>query len=141
MRHIRIRKAAEGCRDLVGIAGLEAGLNGYRPADEDQQRSMENQGGLAGRGSLAVGRAGPQGCTALPFDAAHLRALVIGSADNGETAMRAFILRLSDSFRRVVLAGGWCWQEGGAGSVLIGRPGAPALCGSRALTVRRTFNG
>ena len=71
---------------------------------------------LAGRPSLAAGRAGPQGCTALPFDAAHLRALVIGSADVGETIMRAFILR------RVGLI-----QEGGAGSVLVGRTGEPDL--------------
>ena len=71
---------------------------------------------LAGRTSLAGGRAGPEGCTALPFDAAHLRALVIGSADVGETVMRAFILR------RVALIEG-----GGAGSVLVGRPGAPDL--------------
>jgi thioredoxin reductase (NADPH) len=71
---------------------------------------------LAGRASLARGRAGPQGCTALPFDAAHLRALVIGSADVGELVMRAFILR------RVGLI-----QEGGAGSVLVGRPDAPDL--------------
>ena len=67
---------------------------------------------LAGRASLAAGRAGPEGCTAVPFDAAHLRALVIGSADIGETIMRAFILR------RVGLI-----ETGGAGSVLVGRPG------------------
>ena len=48
---------------------------------------------LAGRPSLAAGRAGPRGLTALPFDAAHLRALVIGSAELGEIVMRAFILR------------------------------------------------
>ena len=71
---------------------------------------------LAGRGTLAAGRAGPEGCTALPFDAAHLRALVVGSAEIGEIVMRAFILR------RVGLI-----QEGGAGSVLVGRPGAPDL--------------
>ena len=71
---------------------------------------------LAGRASLATGRAGPEGCTALPFDAAHLRALVVGSAEVGELIMRAFILR------RVGLI-----QEGGAGSVLVGRPGAPDL--------------
>jgi thioredoxin reductase (NADPH) len=35
---------------------------------------------LAGRESLAYGRAGAQGCTAFPFDAAHVRALIIGSA-------------------------------------------------------------
>ena len=71
---------------------------------------------LAGRAALATGRAGPEGCTALPFDAAHLRALVVGSAELGEMVMRAFILR------RVGLI-----QEGGAGSVLVGRPGAPDL--------------
>ena len=36
---------------------------------------------LAGRGTLARGRAGAEGCTALPFDAAHIRALMIGSAE------------------------------------------------------------
>ncbi|EWY40563.1 thioredoxin reductase [Skermanella stibiiresistens SB22] len=73
-------------------------------------------GQLAGRPSLAAGRAGPEGCTAIPLDAAHLRALVIGSADVGEVVMRALILR------RVGLI------EGGAsGSVLVGRPGQPDL--------------
>jgi thioredoxin reductase (NADPH) len=71
---------------------------------------------LSGRASLAAGRAGPEGCVALPFDAAHLRALVVGSADVGELVMRAFILR------RVALIEG-----GGVGTVLVGRPGAPDL--------------
>ncbi len=71
---------------------------------------------LAGRGTLAAGRAGPEGCTALPFDAAHVRALVIGSAEIGEILMRAFILR------RVALI-----QDGGAGSLLIDRGGSPDL--------------
>src|ERR1700742_1124759 len=66
---------------------------------------------LSGRASIAAGRAGPEGCTALPFDAAHLRALVIGSADVGEIVMRAYILR------RVGLL-----ESGGSGSVLVGRP-------------------
>ena len=71
---------------------------------------------LAGRASLAAGTAGPGGCTALPLDSAHLRALVIGSADLGEIVMRALILR------RVGLI------EGGAsGSVLVGRPGEANL--------------
>src|SRR5262245_44281141 len=48
---------------------------------------------LSGRQSLAVGRAGPDGCTALPFDAAHIRALMVGSAEIGEILMRAYILR------------------------------------------------
>jgi thioredoxin reductase (NADPH) len=70
---------------------------------------------LSGRGTLAAGNAGPEGCTALPFDAAHIRAFVIGSAEVGEVVMRAFILR------RVGLI-----QAGGAGSLLIG-PGSPDL--------------
>lgn len=68
---------------------------------------------LSGRPSIAGGRAGPGGCVALPFDPAHLRALMIGSADVGETVMRALILR------RVSLI-----AEGGAGTVLIGVPGS-----------------
>jgi thioredoxin reductase (NADPH) len=71
---------------------------------------------LAGRESLASGRAGADGCVALPFDAAHVRALMIGSAEVGEIVMRAFILR------RVGLI-----ELGGAGSVLVGVPGSPDL--------------
>ena len=71
---------------------------------------------LAGGGTMASGHAGPAGCTVLPFDAPHIRALVVGSAEVGEVVMRAFILR------RVGLI-----QGGSAGSVLIGRPGAPDL--------------
>ena len=43
---------------------------------------------LAGLPSLAGGHAGDGGCTARPFDAAHLRALMIGSAEIGEIVMR-----------------------------------------------------
>ena len=70
---------------------------------------------LGGRAAIAGGRAGPQGCTALPFDAAHMRALLIGSADLGELVMRAFILR------RVGLI------EAGAGPILVGSPESPDL--------------
>jgi thioredoxin reductase len=66
---------------------------------------------LSGRPTIAAGHAGDRGCTALPFDAAHLRALMVGSADLGEIVMRALILR------RVGLI-----EEGGAGSILIGVP-------------------
>ncbi|HKA99171.1 MAG TPA: cyclic nucleotide-binding domain-containing protein, partial [Methyloceanibacter sp.] len=45
---------------------------------------------LAGQETLAFARAGAEGCTALPFDAAHVRALLIGSAEIGEVMMRAF---------------------------------------------------
>jgi thioredoxin reductase (NADPH) len=71
---------------------------------------------LSGRAALAAGRAGPDGCVAIPFDAAHLRALVIGSAELGETVMRAFILR------RVGLI-----ESGGSGSILVGRPDSADL--------------
>jgi thioredoxin reductase (NADPH) len=71
---------------------------------------------LSGRGSIAAGRAGPQGCTALPIDAPHLRALLIGSAELGEIIMRALILR------RVGLL-----EARGSGSVLVGRPGEPDM--------------
>jgi thioredoxin reductase (NADPH) len=83
---------------------------------------------LAGRAALAAGRAGPEGCTALPFDAAHIRALVIGSAEVGELVMRAFILR------RVGLI-----QDGGAGSVLVGRPGAVDLVRLQGFLARNTY--
>jgi thioredoxin reductase (NADPH) len=52
----------------------------------------------------------------LPFDAAHIRALVIGAAEVGEIVMRAFILR------RVGLL-----QAGSVGSILGGRPDSPEL--------------
>ena len=71
---------------------------------------------LGGRGTIASGHAGPDGCTAIPFDAAHIRALVIGSAEVGELLMRAFILR------RVALI-----QGGGAGSLLVDRRDSPDL--------------
>lgn len=71
---------------------------------------------LSGRPSLAGARAGPNGCVALAFDAAQLKALVIGSAEIGELIMRAFILR------RVALI-----DSGGAGSILIGIPGSRSL--------------
>jgi thioredoxin reductase (NADPH) len=66
---------------------------------------------LAGRPSIAGGRAGVEGCTAVPFDALHLRSLMVGSAELGELMMRAFILR------RVELI-----EDGGAGTILIGDP-------------------
>jgi thioredoxin reductase (NADPH) len=73
-------------------------------------------GALAGKRAFSTGRAGARGCTAIPFDAPHLRALMVGSAEVGEIFMRAFILR------RVALI-----TEGGAGSVLVGRGHDPEL--------------
>ncbi|MBB4289577.1 thioredoxin reductase (NADPH) [Rhizobium leguminosarum] len=71
---------------------------------------------LSGRPALAGSRAGPDGCVALAYDAAHLKALIIGSAEVGEIVMRAYILR------RVALL-----ESGGGGAVLIGRAGEPSL--------------
>ncbi|GLQ51864.1 FAD-dependent oxidoreductase [Dyella flava] len=67
---------------------------------------------LTGWPSMATGRAGPEGCTALPFDAAHLRALMVGSAELGDIVMRALILR------RVR----WL-EEDSAGTIVVGIPG------------------
>ncbi len=71
---------------------------------------------LGGRASLAEGRAGPEGCTALPFDPPDLRALVIGTAELGEILMRAFILR------RLGLL-----ESTSAGSILVGRRNTPDI--------------
>jgi thioredoxin reductase (NADPH) len=71
---------------------------------------------LAGSPSLTAGHAGAQGCFAVPFDAEHLRALMIGSADVGEVVMRALILRRVDLIATT-----------GAGSVLVGDPQSGAL--------------
>jgi thioredoxin reductase (NADPH) len=71
---------------------------------------------LAGQGSLAEGRAGPEGCTGVPLDAVHVRALLIGSAEIGEIMMRAFILRRTGLI-----------EEGGVGSVLVGEAGVADL--------------
>ena len=83
---------------------------------------------LAGRPSIAAGRAGADGCTALPFDPAHLRALMVGSADVGEVVMRALILR------RVGLI-----EEGGAGTILIGTSGHPDLIRLQGFLTRSGF--
>ena len=101
----------DGAIDVVRRDGLgrEAAIVAHGPGQFSGEISQ-----IAGRESLAAGRAGADGCTALPFDAAHVRALMIGSAELGEIMMRAFILR------RVGLIEG-----GGAGSVLVGNPGSP----------------
>ena len=83
---------------------------------------------LSGRPAIAAGRAGPDGCGALPFDAAHLRALMVGSADLGEIVMRALILR------RVGLI-----EAGGAGTIVIGQPDSPDLVQLQGFLTRSGF--
>jgi thioredoxin reductase (NADPH) len=105
----------QGSIDVMRRDGLnqEAAITTHHPGQFSGELSQ-----LGGRASLAQGRAGADGCTALPFDAAHVRALMIGSAEVGEIMMRAFILR------RVGLLE---IKTGGAGSVLVGNPGTANL--------------
>ena len=83
---------------------------------------------LAGHTSLAKVCAGPDGCTAYPFDLPHLRALLISSADIGELMMRAFILR-----RAAFLEGGT------VGSVILGEAGSPDTVRLRGLLTRNSY--
>jgi thioredoxin reductase (NADPH) len=83
---------------------------------------------LAGHASLAMVCAGPDGCTAYPFDLPHLRALLISSADIGEVMMRAFILR-----RAAMLEGD------GVGSVILGEAGSPDTIRLRGLLTRNSY--
>jgi thioredoxin reductase (NADPH) len=83
---------------------------------------------LAGHASLAMVCAGPEGCTAHPFDLPHLRALLISSADIGEVMMRAFILR-----RAALLEGN------NVGSVVLGEAGSPETVRLRGLLSRNSY--
>ncbi|MES2098130.1 MAG: FAD-dependent oxidoreductase [Pseudomonadota bacterium] len=115
----------DGTIDVVRRDGLshEAPVTTHGPG---QFTGEVNQ--LAGRPSIAAGRAGPEGCTALPFDPAHLRALMVGSAELGEIVMRALILR------RVGLI-----EEGGAGTILIGEPNSPAIARLQSFLTRSGY--
>jgi thioredoxin reductase (NADPH) len=115
----------EGTIDVVRRDGLsrEAPVTTHRAGQFSGEVSQ-----LAGRPSLAAGRAGSSGCIALPLDPAHLRALMVGSADVGEIIMRALILR------RVGLI-----EEGGAGTILIGAAGSPDLIRLQGFLTRSGF--
>jgi thioredoxin reductase (NADPH) len=83
---------------------------------------------LAGHASLAMVCAGPEGCTAHPFDQPHLRALLISNADIGEMMMRAFILR-----RAALLEGD------SVGSVILGEAGSPETVRLQGLLSRNSY--
>jgi thioredoxin reductase (NADPH) len=83
---------------------------------------------LAGHASLAAVCAGPNGCTAYPFDLPHLRALLISSADIGEVMMRAFILR-----RAALLEGET------VGSVILGEAGSTDTVRLQGLLTRNSY--
>jgi thioredoxin reductase (NADPH) len=112
-RHAPVWLVLEGSMDVVRRDGLdrESAITTHHVGQFSGEVSQ-----LAGQESLASAQAGQEGCTALPFDAAHIRALMVGSAEIGELMMRAFILR------RVGLI-----EQGGVGSVLVGNPATPDL--------------
>lgn len=103
--------------------GHQAIITDYGPGQFSGEISQ-----LAGQASLASMQAGPDGCLAAPFDSAHLRALIIGSAEVGEMVMRALILR------RVALI-----EEGSSGSVLVGHPDEPALVRLQGFLTRNSY--
>ena len=103
--------------------GHETAVDGEGPGQFSGEISQ-----LAAHTSLVVGRAGREGCTAIPFDSAHLRALIIGSADIGEIVMRAFILR------RVGLIEG-----DRSGSILIGHAGMPDVVRLQGFLTRNAY--
>jgi thioredoxin reductase (NADPH) len=83
---------------------------------------------LVGKPTLNIARAGPDGLVALPFDATHLKALIVGSAEIGEVIMRALILR------RVGLI-----EAGGSVCVLIGPPRDPQLLRLQGFLTRNSY--
>jgi thioredoxin reductase (NADPH) len=101
-----------GSAELFGRDGLDQQVS-FQKLESGHFTGELHQ--LSGGPTLAGAVAGPEGCTALPFDAVRLRALIVGSAELGELIMRAFILR------RVGLL------ERGVGPVLLGRAGSPDL--------------
>lgn len=86
---------------------------------------------LSGHAVLTSAHAGDTGAVALPFDAAHVRALIVGSADVGETIMRAFILR-----RVTLIEAG---QAGEAGPVLVGARRDPDLLRLSGFLTRNSY--
>lgn len=93
-----------------GISG-DVSITSFGPGQFSGEVSQ-----LSGNPALAGGRAGATGCVAVPFDAFHVRAMLIGAAEVGEIVMRAFILRRANLV-----------ANGGAGCVLVGVPGTAKL--------------
>ena len=114
-RHAPAWPVLKGSIDVVRRDGLnrEAAITSHGPGQFSGEVSQ-----LAGRASLASGRAGKEGCTALPFDAPHVRALMIGSAEVGEIMMRALILRRVGLIEEGGVGTRTCWHTGHLG----GRP-------------------
>jgi thioredoxin reductase (NADPH) len=114
----------EGTTEIYGRIGSDEEIE-LRTLEAGQFTGELHQ--LADRPALAGAKAGPDGCVALPLDAARLRALIIGAAELGETIMRAFILR------RVGLL------ERGVGPVLLGRAGSTDLLRLQGFLTRNSY--
>ena len=92
-----------GRAQRAGLAGARRRARDHaprRPAPADPRSSCSPRASFPARSASSPAAApwpprkpGPKAALALPFDAAHIRALVIGSAELGEIVMRAFILR------------------------------------------------
>ncbi len=128
MLAIEIRSSGWSSRAVSSRAGATAwvGKPCLRPAARGNRSGEVSD--LAGHASLAMVCAGPDGCTAYPFDLPHLRALLISSADIGEVMMRAFILR-----RAALLEGD------NVGSVILGDAGSPETVRLRGLLTRNSY--
>jgi thioredoxin reductase (NADPH) len=76
-RHAPAWLVLDGSIDIMRRDGLnrEAAITTHHAGQFSGELSQ-----LGGRASLASGRAGAEGCIALPFDAVHIQALMIGSA-------------------------------------------------------------
>jgi len=114
----------EGSIEVAGRDGLdqETLLHAMQPGQFTGELHQ-----LGDRPTLTRASAGAEGCTALPLDAQRLRALIVGSAEIGETIMRAMILR------RVGLL------ERGIGPVLLGRAGSAEILRLQAFLSRNAY--
>jgi thioredoxin reductase (NADPH) len=124
-RGVAIWLVLEGAVDLIRRDGLgrEAMITQVGCGE------ITGESGLLGdRASLVEGRAGPEGCVALPYDVPHIRAMIIGSAELGEMVMRAFILR------RVGMI-----QSDRVGSILVGHSGEGRLAGLQGFLTRNGY--
>ncbi|MBB4349373.1 FAD-dependent oxidoreductase [Aliirhizobium cellulosilyticum] len=97
----------EGQLEIIQRAGVagEQVITRFGPGQFSGEVSQ-----LSGYPALVSGRAGASGCSAIPFNASHVRAMLIGAAELGEIVMRAFILRRANLV-----------ANGGSGCVLVGK--------------------
>ena len=124
-RHAAVWLVVEGSLVATRHDGLgrESTFTTYGPGQFSGEVSE-----LGEQASLGAASAGPEGCVAYPFDAPHLRALLIGNADIGEMMMRAFILR-----RAALL------EDNGVGLVILGEAGSSDTVRLRGLLSRNGY--